>query len=257
MKNFKLKAMLLLAVLLCGGASAFADTAIWQDGIQYELRDDLTAKVSDANFHINTANIPGKITYGGNDYTVTSIERSAFSGCRSLASVIIPSSVTNIGNYAFSNCKSLSSLTIPNSVMKIGKDAFEYCDSLFAFWLNTDSTAYICKVGNSFLTASVPEKVTYYIPKRILHNGKYYAVTGIGNNAFKNCRHLVSVVIPKTVTLIGDDAFQGCANLVSISIPNSITSIGDGTFFGCDNLVSVEIPDSVKSIGKKTFIICI
>lgn len=255
-KNFKLKTMLLLTVLLCGSVSAFADEIKWQDGIKYVLKYDLTAYVSEAEAEIKTVNIPEKITYGGNDYTVTSIERSAFSGCRSLASVIIPSSVTNIGNYAFSNCKSLSSLTIPNSVMKIGKDAFEYCDSLFAFWLNTDSTAYICKVGNSFLTASVPEKVTYYIPKRILHNGKYYAVTGIGNNAFKNCRHLVSVVIPKTVTLIGDDAFQGCANLVSISIPNSITSIGDGTFFGCDNLVSVEIPDSVKSIGKKTFSGC-
>ena len=253
MKNFKLKAMLLLAVLFGSGVSAFADTTIWQDSVEYILRDDLTVEVSDANPDIKTANILEKITHEGKYYTVISIGSSAFRGCSSLASVDIPSSVTNIGNYAFSNCKSLSILTIPNSVMKIGKDAFEYCDSLFAFWLNTDSTAYICKVGNLYLTASVPEKVTYYIPKRILHNGKYYAVTGIGNNAFKNCRHLVSVVIPKTVTLIGDNAFQGCANLVSISIPNSITSIGNGTFFGCDNLVSVEIPDSVKSIGKKNF----
>lgn len=158
--------MLLLVVLLCGGTAAFADTAIWQDSIEYTLSDDLTAYVSGADNKITTANIPEKITYGGKDYIVTSIGGKAFMGCRSLASVAIPSSVTSIGNYAFSNCKSLSSLNIPNSVMKIGKDAFEYCDSLFAFWLNTDSTAYICKVGNSFLTASVPEKVTYYIPNK-------------------------------------------------------------------------------------------
>ena len=58
--------MLLLAVLLCGGVSTFADY-VWQDGIKYALYDDLTAYVSDAKkYDIRTANIPEKITYMGN-----------------------------------------------------------------------------------------------------------------------------------------------------------------------------------------------
>ena len=106
MKNsfLNLRAMLLLAVLLCGGNSAFADTTIWQDSIQYVLWDDLTAYVSDAGYSIKTANIPEEITYEGKDYTVKSIERYAFYGCSSLASVVIPNSVTSIREGAFYNC---------------------------------------------------------------------------------------------------------------------------------------------------------
>lgn len=127
MKNFKLKAMLLLAVLLCGGTYAFADYSVWQDSIQYELQYDLTAYVSDAKTDIKTANIPEKITYGNKDYTVTGIGGYAFSGCSSLVSVNIPSSVTSIGKYAFSVCSSLASVDIPNSVTYIGDQAFYNC----------------------------------------------------------------------------------------------------------------------------------
>ena len=122
-----LRAMLLLAVLLCSGISAFAYEVTWQNGIEYMLWDDLTAYVSDANYGIKTANIPEKITYEGKDYTVTCIGRRAFSNCSRLSSVVIPNSVTNIGENAFYDCSRLSSVVIPNSVKSISNYTFLNC----------------------------------------------------------------------------------------------------------------------------------
>ena len=218
MKNFKLKAMLLVAVLLCSGTAAFADTEIWQDSIKYTL-SDYTAYVSDANLSITTANIPEKITCDRKDYTVTSIGDYAFDGCHSLSSVDIPSSVTSIENYAFYGCSSLASVVIPNSVASIGESAFDGCSSL----------------------ASV------VIPS---------SVTSIGGWAFCNCSSLASVVIPNSVMSIGKRAFKFCGNLASVIISSSVMSIEEGTFHGCTSLASVDIPSSVKSIGESVFEDC-
>ena len=62
--------------------------------------------------------------------SVTAIDRSAFSNCTKLTSIIIPSSVTSIGYFAFAWCDSLTSVTIPDSVTSIGDCAFNWCDSL-------------------------------------------------------------------------------------------------------------------------------
>ena len=62
--------------------------------------------------------------------SVTNIGDDAFSGCDSLTSIEIPNSVTSIGVYAFYSCDSLTSIEIPNSVTSIGNSAFYYCDSL-------------------------------------------------------------------------------------------------------------------------------
>ena len=177
MKNLNLRAMLLLAALLCCGVSAFADTTMWQDSIEYTLYYDLTAVVTDAEKGIKTANIPEKITYEGKDYTVTSIGRFALNVCRSLVSVVILNSVTSIGEQAFTGCLSLA----------------------FAYRLNSDYTAEACYVGSK-KTANIPEKITY--------EGKDYAVTRIGEHALMNCDNLHSVTIGIGVQFIDQKAFN-------------------------------------------------
>lgn len=58
------------------------------------------------------------------------IGKYTFSGCSSLTSVNIPSSVTEIGEYAFSNCKGLKSIYVfAKNVPTIGTDAFDGCNS--------------------------------------------------------------------------------------------------------------------------------
>ena len=205
MKNFKLRAMLLLAVLLCGGTSAFAYRTIWQDSIEYKLYDDLTAYVSEADNKITAANIPEKITYEGKDYAVTSIE-----------------------SYAFSYCSSLASVVIPNSVTSIGKNAFKGCSSLFAYYYKKDGTATLLKAGP--LSAEIYGKEAYNIPEKVTHDGTEYSVTSIGDFAFEGCSSLASVVIPNSVTSIGVCTFYGCYKLNHVTIGSGVRSIDETAF---------------------------
>ncbi|MBR6048090.1 MAG: leucine-rich repeat domain-containing protein [Bacteroidaceae bacterium] len=94
------------------------------------------------------------------------------------------------------------------------------------------------------------------IPSSITHEGKEYAVTSIGKQAFCYCDNLTSVTIPSSVTNIGNNVFHECDNLASVEIPNSVTSIGSGAFAGCPSLTSIEIPNSVTSIADGTFQYC-
>ena len=237
--QFQIKAMLLLVVLLCGGVSAFAADVIWQNDIEYELRNYGEADVIGARTGIKTAVIPREITYEGRKYPVTEICDDAFAGCRSLSSVVIPNSVTSIKYEAFKGCSSLSSVVIPSSVTSIGRYAFNDCSSLASVVI-PNSVTYIG--DQAFCNCSSLASVV--IPN---------SVKSIENNAFYGCRSLSSVVIPNSVTSIEYEAFKGCSSLASVDIPNSVTYIGDQAFYNCSSLSSVVIPSSVTSIGIEAF----
>lgn len=54
------------------------------------------------------------------------------------------------------------------------------------------------------------------------------------------------------VTAIGDDAFRGIESITSVTLPNTLVTIGAGAFWDC-SLTSVTIPASVESIGEEAF----
>ena len=90
------------------------------------------------------------------------------------------------------------------------------------------------------LTAQVRQKKGYegdfIIPEIVVFKKVAYRVTSIGEEAFRYCESLTSIVIPESVTSIEDYAFSSCISLTSIDIPDSVTSIEESAFAGCCSL---------------------
>lgn len=135
--------------------------------------------------------------------------------------------------------------------------------NVFAYNFTVDGIYYNINADNN--SVSVTYKTTNYnsysgdivIPSVVSYNGVDYAVTKIGDEAFRYCRNLTSVVIPNSITYIGAASFIGCKSLTSILIPNSVTYIGHSSFGRCEVLDSVIVPNSVTSIGEKAFYECL
>ncbi|HRM58291.1 MAG TPA: leucine-rich repeat protein, partial [Prevotella sp.] len=165
-----------------GKLECLSPNFVYEDDILFNK--DKSRIISFRNQNIKSYVIPS---------SVTSIDDSAFSCCRSLSEIVIPSSVTSIDDRAFSCCRSLSEIVIPSSVTSIGEGAFVGCRSLSEI----------------------------VIPS---------SVTSIGEGAFSSCSFLSDIVIPTSVTSIGDCAFSGCDSLKYISIPKSVICLNGNPF---------------------------
>jgi alpha-tubulin suppressor-like RCC1 family protein len=82
------------------------------------------------------------------------------------------------------------------------------------------------------------------------------AVTGIGDEAFKNITSITNLTLPNSLTAIGQKAFEGCTQLISISIPNSVATIGQFAFAGCSSLTSITLPTSLTLLDNYLFAGC-
>ena len=79
------------------------------------------------------------------------------------------------------------------------------------------------------------------IPEQVLHNGRVYNVTAIGNHAFSGCRNITSLILPKSLTEIGAYAFYQCDGIKgTLTIDEGIVSIGSSAFYGCSGIIKVQ-----------------
>ncbi len=101
---------------------------------------------------------------------------------------------------------------------------------------------------------ATPEDVI--VPNKIQFEGKTYAVTTIGNSAFRCCKSLSSICLPDGIITIGKDAFFACESLSTVFIPNSVITIGIYAFGGCKSLTSISLPNSVTTIEVCAFKDC-
>ncbi len=144
-------------------------------GLRYSLKDG-NAIVIRQTKNITTADIPSTLNYKGNSYIVNKVGEYAFSGCSSLLSVNLASSIKSIEYKAFENCKKLSELQLSNNLESIGAYAFYGCEALKEIEL--------------------PD-----------------TVNSVAEQAFAYCTALTKIVIPSNVTTIKSKAFDWCGSL--------------------------------------------
>ena len=260
-----------MAVLCVIGAGAETET---YGDFQYRVNYDNTVEIDKYVGNAEKVDIPAKI----DGKSVTSIGYQAFSGCKSITSVTIPSGVTGIDIRAFSGCENLTGITIPDGVTKIGESAFQDCTKLvsvtipdsvvnigwgaFGYCKSLDSITIpdsVNKIGGcAFMYCESLTKINV-----VSENKKYSSEKGVLFNkdktkliCYPNAKTDKTYSIPDGVTNISADAFQNCVNLTSVTIPDSVTKIGSGAFMLCSGLTSVTIPDGVTSIEDWSFCEC-
>lgn len=267
--------------------SAANDTVVTEDGVVYEKMSDDDGFYVVAGKETNAIDIEilPAVTIGGVQKPVTKINESAFTmeqsnlvsidmsessigeigdsafmGCRSLSTVIMPKSPYAIGKSAFSSCKSLESIDISNAVY-LDEQPFYNCTSLSSITMPADS--YELK-DFAFSECSSLEKIdiskaTYvgtWVFDRCssLTEVKMKDATVISSSAFLGCSSLRSITMPDNPYTIGFGAFEECTSLSEIDLSNA-TEINNRAFYGCTALKSANMPN-VRTVGERAFMNC-
>ena len=120
-----------------------------------------------------------------------------------------------------------------------------------------------------------------FIPEQIQVGQNTYTVVSIADRAFKGCKNLTAVVLPKTLTRVYRSAFDGtgimlnktnwidgCLWIDSIliatdktikprfAVPENTRLIAAGAFQGNKTIVRVELPSTLTRIDHETFKDC-
>lgn len=154
----------------------------------------------------------------------------------------VPSGITTINPTAFTGCRSLGKLTIPSTVTTMDfsdtspsiSGSATYIDVDDANTMYSDNDGVLCNKGQTSLLAYPYNRTltSYTVPSTI---------TSIAPLAFYSST-IVSVDLANTKT-IGNNAFQLCQSLTSVSIGKTVEDLGEGTFTGCFAITAFNVDE--------------
>lgn len=129
------------------------------------------------------------------------------------------------------------------------KDGYTQIDTAVHYYYSNGMTYQIFEDKTASVASGVTSlKGTVKIPKTFKDStGVTYTVTAIADNAFKSCKRIKAVVIPKTVTTIGAKAFYGCKKLSQVTIKaTKLTSVGKSAFKKTASSLKIKVPAKNK-----------
>ena len=240
---------------------------IWEnvsiDGADYTLRKALRYAILKKCGCAGEASIPAELSYEGNTYTVTKVEKDAFKGNTALTKVFIPQTINDFG---------LSRTDVLERNLFVGCTALEYIEVEEGnpVFCSVDGVLFDREKRSLFTYPAAATRTSYTVPE---------SVKDIAYSAFAHNQHLVNVTIPDEVTDMGTSVFNGCTNLEevrlspnlkslpeflfkhcehlkSVTIPQGVTNLGLGVFSGCTSLTSMTMPESVVSAENAVFEDC-
>ena len=168
---------------------------------------------------------------------VTGIGGSVFLDCSYMTSITIPETVMYIGQSAFAGCSSLGSvfyggteaqweqIQIASSNEALDRATVHFtlgsgvCGDGLVWTLDGDGVLTVSGEGDMYdftYDSAWPEYNTipwYSLRDRILTLVIRPGVTGVGDNAFRDCADLTEATIPAGTERVGQGAFGGCESL--------------------------------------------
>ena len=188
----------------------------------------------------------------------------AFYDCSSAAigKLVIGSNTKTIGESAFSGCSTITSVVIPETVTKVEPKVFQRCDKIQTAVIKAKVTDnrmggglfYDCK---SLEELTVPTFNSFYYYTRWAGEGTKSDDTASFSMYFYNCENKYATHIPsalKKVTVLNgteipDEYFSGFNHIVIYALPEGITKIGNSAFYSNDSLSKIICNDKTKDLS--------
>jgi hypothetical protein len=175
------------------------------------------------------------------------IKDGAFSSCKSLTSVTLPSKLSSngtnkeLGSNVFNGCTSLTTVTGTEiDITKLGNNAFKGCTALTNFDFGAFKTTLATIGEGTFQGAGViTNSGNISLPSNI---------TAINKNAF-NSSKIVTMTINSNTISLGESAFNTCTSLTAFRFSNTAcawSSYSNAVFNNCTALTELQLPTNFQ-----------
>lgn len=223
-----IKRLLITMVSLLLSVEVFA-YAFKVDGIYYGFVSNnpngvyVTYKDTNYNSYMGDVKIPPTVEYNDTIYTVTVIGPKAFYDCEYMTSIDIPHTIKRISSNAFNTLNHLDRVNIT--------DLSAYCQIKFESYPLKDG-------AGLFLNGELVDTL----------KGLNETCTKISAGAFYGYKHLLSAIIPESVTTLEEDVFYKCSKLQYFEAGSNVETIGEAVFRGCTSLTKIKFVDGEKPL---------
>lgn len=183
---------------------------------------------------LTSVNLPSTLKELGHIYAYFGMEGSAFSECGSLEKIAVPGSIGKVHDSTFRSCFKLADVELGEGITELGESVFEECSAL----KEIDLPQTLTTMGHGVFNKS--GLVSPVVPG---------SVKVIPNSAYLWCRDMKSFEIEEGVVEVGKQSFAACYGFTEVNVPNSVEWIRTDAFHANDNVKVIRIGSGVRRMG--------